>query len=288
MKELRVFPGTFSPVTFGHMEIAKHSDLVICSKNAYKDPMFSMQESKGMWTKLGHCVMTIDEFGPYFEKLKKESPNIELVMVRGIRNDKDADYELEVMKMNHRDYNINRFEYFWTDNEESGTSAREAALNLDFIRMKKIMPSVSINYCLEKVFGGPVIVLCGPPGAGKTTFLKNSGMPYVIAPTGKELGIENLNSEEDITQEIKDKWFSMITEKIRNAERGRGLLIEIPYYIIYRLDRYFGNKIMYFSASKEELIKRNNERGTPQFIKFIDNFSDDDPCLGTFELVYGF
>lgn len=107
VQRIAVYPGSFDPVTFGHMDIVKRAarqyDRVIVAilNNTSKNPLFSVEERKEM-----------------LEVATAELPNVEIdsfrdllvrymrtrqadVIVRGIRSVTDFEYELQMASTNH-------------------------------------------------------------------------------------------------------------------------------------------------------------------------------------------
>ena len=83
-----VYPGSFDPVTFGHLDIiersARMSDhLIIGVLNNYsKTPLFSVEERVNM-----------------LKSLTKDLPNVDAV-IRGLRAVTDFEYELQIAQTN--------------------------------------------------------------------------------------------------------------------------------------------------------------------------------------------
>lgn len=107
-----IFPGSFDPLTNGHLDIIKRSlplfDEIIIAvlNNLDKKPMFSVEERCQMIQevlpeiKSGKCLLTVDSFEGLtadFAKRKNAS-----AIVRGIRAVSDYEYELRMALMNRR------------------------------------------------------------------------------------------------------------------------------------------------------------------------------------------
>lgn len=107
-----IFPGSFDPLTNGHLDIIKRSlplfdEIVIAVlNNPDKKPMFSVEERCKMIRevlaeiKSGECCLTVDSFEGLtadFARSKKAS-----AIVRGIRAVADYEYELRMALMNRR------------------------------------------------------------------------------------------------------------------------------------------------------------------------------------------
>lgn len=109
-KSLRiaVYPGSFDPVTMGHMDIiqraARQFDILIVAvlNNSSKNPLFTMEERKQL-----------------LQQATKDLPNVEVdsfsdllvnymvqkkahVIVKGVRSVTDFEYEMQMASINHK------------------------------------------------------------------------------------------------------------------------------------------------------------------------------------------
>ncbi|RUT28152.1 pantetheine-phosphate adenylyltransferase [Paenibacillus zeisoli] len=109
-KNLRiaVYPGSFDPVTMGHMDIiqraARQFDILIVAvlNNSSKNPLFTMEERKQL-----------------LQQATKDLPNVEVdsfsdllvnymvqkkahVIVKGVRSVTDFEYEMQMASINHK------------------------------------------------------------------------------------------------------------------------------------------------------------------------------------------
>ncbi len=118
MPKVAIYPGTFDPITFGHIDIIKKSlkivdKLIIATTdNSEKDYLFSVEEridilKKSLFhdLKLNKKKIKITSFDNLTVKLcKKYNASI---IVRGLRAVSDFEYEFQLAGMNKRlDKNI--------------------------------------------------------------------------------------------------------------------------------------------------------------------------------------
>ena len=107
-----VFPGSFDPLTNGHLDIIKRISplfdeiIVAVLNNTEKKPMFSVRERCQMIETVlpeietGACVLKVDSFeGLTADFAKKKEAT---AIVRGIRAVSDYEYELRMALMNRR------------------------------------------------------------------------------------------------------------------------------------------------------------------------------------------
>jgi len=107
-----IFPGSFDPLTNGHLDIIKRSlplfDEIIVSvlNNPEKDPMFSVEERCAMIKEIlpsvtnGNCKLIVASFSGLTAEFAKRSGAT--AIVRGIRAVSDYEYELRMALMNRR------------------------------------------------------------------------------------------------------------------------------------------------------------------------------------------
>ncbi|MEP6902058.1 MAG: pantetheine-phosphate adenylyltransferase [Actinomycetota bacterium] len=107
-----IFPGSFDPLTNGHLDIIKRSlplfDEIIIAvlNNPDKNPLFSVKERCEMIREIlpvvenGKCALVVDSFsGLTADFAKKQGAT---AIVRGIRAVSDYEYELRMALMNRR------------------------------------------------------------------------------------------------------------------------------------------------------------------------------------------
>jgi pantetheine-phosphate adenylyltransferase len=108
-------PGTFDPVTNGHLDIIRratlHFDAVVVAvlENPAKAPLFAVEDRVGM---LKESVSDLDRVhvesfsGLLVDYVRTKD---HAVVVKGIRAVSDFDYELQMAQMNHRMAGVETF-----------------------------------------------------------------------------------------------------------------------------------------------------------------------------------
>ena len=105
-----IYPGSFDPVTFGHLDIITRSaaifdELIVgVLNNSEKNALFSVDERVSMLKELTkeNPNVTVDSFdGLLVDYMKKSGATI---IVRGLRAVTDFEYELQIAQTNHVEY----------------------------------------------------------------------------------------------------------------------------------------------------------------------------------------
>lgn len=102
-----IYPGSFDPITFGHLDIIERSsrmfDEIVVSvlNNTQKNPLFSIDERvnmiQGLLRDYDNVRVTSFE-GLLIDHAKREDANI---VIRGLRAVTDFEYELQIAQTNH-------------------------------------------------------------------------------------------------------------------------------------------------------------------------------------------
>ena len=131
-----IYPGSFDPVTYGHLDIIKRSirvfdKLVIgILLNSEKNPLFSMEERVEFLTEATKDMENVEvkSFSGLLVDFARE--NNADITVRGLRAVTDFEYELQIAQINNKlDSNLDTM-FFTTSTEYaylSSTIVREIA-----------------------------------------------------------------------------------------------------------------------------------------------------------------
>lgn len=107
IERIAVYPGSFDPVTYGHLDIirrsAKHYDRLIVAvlNNTSKKPLFTVEERKELLAEVTKDIpnVEIDSFRDLLVRFMKSKQAS--VIIRGIRSVTDFEYELQLASTNH-------------------------------------------------------------------------------------------------------------------------------------------------------------------------------------------
>lgn len=129
MKKIAVFPGSFDPVTKGHVAIVKRAlpmfdkIIVAVGVNTSKNRMFDL-EQRLEWLKAafeGHETIEIEKFeGLTVDFCKQHHANF---ILRGLRNTIDFEYEKSIAQMNKGLNSELETVFLYTDPEYSAISS---------------------------------------------------------------------------------------------------------------------------------------------------------------------
>ena len=108
MKRIAVYPGTFDPVTNGHVDLAERSlrmfdkVIVAVAENPKKQPLFDLPERIAMFRKatVGFRNLVIEGFDGLLVDYVREKKAV--AIIRGLRAVSDFEYEMQMALMNRR------------------------------------------------------------------------------------------------------------------------------------------------------------------------------------------
>jgi pantetheine-phosphate adenylyltransferase len=108
MTRIAIYPGSFDPVTYGHLDIIKRAVrifdkvIVAVAHNSEKDPLFSVSERVELLKKATGNIkgVEIDDFhGLVVDYVKSKGTK---VVIRGIRMISDFEYEFQMALTNRK------------------------------------------------------------------------------------------------------------------------------------------------------------------------------------------
>ncbi len=305
MKTHYVYPGTFCPPTFGHLDIALRAArifprlTIICSKNDEKEKnWFTPDECKDLWQHYeipkNIEVMTLAEFKTILTK------NDNIIMIRGLRDVADFETEKQVMFHNHLEFKINNFFYIFGDEKHQNISSSTVRKNIVNFNLESLAVQISplvATACLEKILNAKnIFMVVGRPGGGKSTFLKmleeidkqnyhinTDNFNHQLKPLLKKIfGEEDLfkiaiTNEASMKKIIATPWLSLLSASLKSSPTNSNIFVEIPYGLQADklMFRFIGGKVIYIGCgNKTENKKRIIARGTPQLLSFIDKIPD--------------
>ncbi|WP_159715024.1 pantetheine-phosphate adenylyltransferase [Blochmannia endosymbiont of Camponotus nipponensis] len=102
-----MYPGTFDPLTYGHLDIIIRSHKIFdkiflaIAENPQKNPLFSLEERVILAKQATKTLTNVTVFGfndLAINVMKEKRINI---LIRGLRTRSDFEYEIQLAKINH-------------------------------------------------------------------------------------------------------------------------------------------------------------------------------------------
>jgi len=108
MSVVAIYPGTFDPLTLGHLDIIKRSAglferlIVAIALNPSKKPLFSLEERVTLATHATANLPNVEVIG--FDSLLAQlaEQHCATVLIRGVRSVSDFDYERQLAQANQQ------------------------------------------------------------------------------------------------------------------------------------------------------------------------------------------
>ncbi len=153
-----IYPGSFDPVTFGHLDIIERASKVVdylivgVLNNSSKNPLFSVEERVAMLQEVTSHLPNVEvqSFGGLLVDFAKQSDAS--VIVRGLRAITDFEYELQMSQTN-RKIAPNIDTVFFTTNLKyaylSSSIVKEVAMYNG--KIDEFVPPVIVSHIREKI-----------------------------------------------------------------------------------------------------------------------------------------
>ncbi|MFD2616984.1 pantetheine-phosphate adenylyltransferase [Terrilactibacillus laevilacticus] len=157
MSRIAVYPGSFDPVTYGHLDIIQRGAtvfdhiVVAVLNNSRKTPLFTFEERVALLKETTKHIpnVSVDSFNGLLVDYVKEK-NLRIIL-RGLRAISDFEYELQISAINkHLDPNIETF-FMMTNNKYSFISSSMIKETAKYHgNVKELVPESVERALLEK------------------------------------------------------------------------------------------------------------------------------------------
>ena len=106
MSRLAIYPGTFDPITNGHLDIVQRAShifdeiIILIAENLDKQPLFDLEERVGLATEsvAGFKRVLVEAHSGLLAEFARERSAV--AIIRGLRAVKDFEYEFQMALMN--------------------------------------------------------------------------------------------------------------------------------------------------------------------------------------------
>ncbi len=106
MARLAIYPGTFDPITNGHLDIVRRASrifdriIILIASNVQKKPLFSVQERIELAERsvVGNSNITVESFDGLLAEFARQR-GVDAI-IRGLRAIKDFEFEFQMALMN--------------------------------------------------------------------------------------------------------------------------------------------------------------------------------------------
>jgi pantetheine-phosphate adenylyltransferase len=161
LSKVAVCPGSFDPVTLGHLDIIKRGAkvfekvYVVVLNNSSKNPLFTVEERKELLRRVTADIpnVEIDSFkGLLIDYAVSKNAN---AILRGLRAVSDFEYEMQITSMNRKlNDNIETL-FMMTNNQYSFLSSSIVKEAAKFHGNISDLVPVAVEEALKEKFGSP-------------------------------------------------------------------------------------------------------------------------------------